>query len=137
MTKITRELQDVLKKNPLIEAVYFTHEGDHYLNKHKTTIHKTNDANQSIGIEEVECVQANQSIIFIPKKVNGGIQWVAARRNTSYKAIEKVLNREEVLKAQPVASAMSEREKLDVLTKAAEIARGDDFESLMKKLKTK
>ena len=136
--RVTKGLQDALKKNPLIENVYFNEEGEHYFMKHKIKLHKTNSLNQVVSIDEVECLPgAKMEIVMLKQIVNGGVQWKPARRNTSCVFVAAEFSREDILNATPVSDIKTEKEKLEILQAAAEIAKNDDIEGLLKKLKGK
>lgn len=129
-------MQNVLIKNPRIKEVYFAENGDYYFMKHKVSIHKTNDLNQTVSVEEVECLPgAKLGIVMIKSMVNGSPVWKGARRNIECEKVAASFTREEVLKAIPVLEAKTESEKIAILLQAQEIMKSKEGEELLAKLK--
>lgn len=144
---ITKELQDTVKlhdgkgdgKHRLIKEVYFDENGNHYFNKFKVMLHTVNEDSFSTGSKEVECLGTTQSIVHFQTKSTAGK--VLSTRDvkviTSVKEIYATISREDILAVKnPVSKPKSEKEKLEILKAAAEIAKSEDFEGLMERLKT-
>lgn len=133
--KVTKSLQETVSANKLIKEVYFDEEGNHYFNKHKVKVHEVDENSISQSVVEVEslpgCVK---TAVKIKSMLNGKPTLVDSLQNTKYRPIAATFSREEILSAQAVAEKISEKEKLEILRKAAEIAKNDDIEGLLKKI---
>lgn len=136
MQKVTKELQDVVKKNKQLKAVYFDENGNHYFAKHLIEVHETDESGYSTKVTKVEALPgAKKSVVKIiidPKKQKVIDKYV----NTDYVPVHDTMTREEILKATPVYRAFSDEKKIEILRQAASIAKENGFEDLMKQLKS-
>lgn len=132
--RITKGLQDVVSKNKLIKEVYFNEEGSYYLNKHTVDIYETDEHSQTTGIKTVDCLQAFLGVVMVSERANGVLIWKAKKKNISYMPIHSTLSRKEILEAVPVSDTRTEKEKLEILRAAAEIAKDSDIQGLLDKI---
>jgi hypothetical protein len=134
--RVTRSLQETLKKNPLIKEVHFDEDGNYFFNKYTVKIHTTNDMNQVVNVGEKESLPgARRAVVMEKKTLNGIPTYKPAMRNVEYRPISASFSREDILKATPTPDKKTEQEKLEILRQASEIAKESDFESLLSKLK--
>lgn len=119
--KVSKELQNTVKANPLIQEVYFDEDGNHFFRKHKATIYTDNGhgLSEKAG-KEVDCLGTKDGILKI-KQPNGVV--IDKKVHTSYIAIKETMSREDLLNAVPVLKELSDKEENDILAKAAEIYR--------------
>jgi len=134
--QITKELQDTLLLNPKIKTVFFDRNGKHYFYAHKIQLHHVDEYNVSSGIEEVlACPGARRGLIKVNHKVNGKPVLKDALVNISCEQVVLQMSREQILAEKPVYKSTSEKEQLEILRRAAEIAKGGNYDALMDKLK--
>jgi hypothetical protein len=142
---ITKELQDTVKLHDgkgngmhrLIKEVYFDENGNHYFNKHKVNLVSVDDAGFNTGSKEVECLGSKSSIVHFQNRNTAGkvIATKDVKCITEITEIYATVSREDILTAKAVSKPKSQKEQLEILKAAAEIAKGDNFEELMGKLK--
>lgn len=133
--QITRSLQETVRENPNIKEVYFNEEGGHYFNKHTIDLHEIDGNNVSQGTTKVECLPgAVKGLVKVGRKVNGRVELKDALANVEYEPIAATMSREEVLSADAVSDILTEKQKLEILTRASEIAKGQDFQGLLDKI---
>jgi hypothetical protein len=132
---ISKELQETVKKNPNIKKVYFDENDNHYFTKHEIELHEVDDYGNSLKVNKVQALPGAKRTIakIILDKRTGKTKDVYV--NTSYNPIAVEMTREQILSAKAVNKAMTDDEKLEILTKASLIAKDADFQELLKKLK--
>ncbi len=129
---ITKELQETVRRNPLLKEVHFDENGNHSFMKHTIKVHKTDDQGFSKGVKEVEAMPGAKKNIV---KIIGNNKVMKEHFvNTEYTPVAATLTREEILSANAVGKSLSEKEKIEILAKAAEISKGADFDSLIAKI---
>lgn len=129
---ITKDLQETMRENPLLKEVHFDEEGNHYFMKHSIKVHKVDEQGFSKGIKDVESLPGAKKNIV---KIIGNNKVMKEHfANTEYTPVFATLTREEVLNSEAVGKSLSEKEKIEILAKAAEISKGADFESLISKI---
>lgn len=134
--RVTKQLQNTLRANPLIKTVYFSEEGDYFFSKYRIKVHETNERNETTDVKEVESLPgAKLGVVMVKTYANGVMTWKAARKNVSYNPVAVEFSREEILGATPVMDSRTEKEKLEILQAAAEIAKDSDIQSLLAKIK--
>jgi hypothetical protein len=133
--RITKALQQTLEKNKLLKEVYFSEEGEHYFSKYTIKVYETNEMNQTTDIKTVESLPgAKMGVVMVQTVLNGVQTWKPARKNISYNPVAATFTRDEVLKAIPVSDIKTEKEKLEILRAAAEIAKDDNIQDLLNKI---
>lgn len=143
---ISKDLQDTVRQHdgkgngqhPLISEVYFDIDGRHYFNKFKVTVHKVDENSVSTGTKEVECLGSKSNIVHLVSRKPGG-QVLSTR---DIKAVTEVIeiyatvSREDILSAKAVNKPKSQKEQLEILRQAAEIAKAGNYTELIEKLQT-
>ena len=128
--QVTKDLQDTVRSHPNIQEVYFDSEGNHYFQKHKIILHEDDGEGVSKGSKEVEALPGSKMGILKVKQGNSK-QLRDQRVNVECNEIAVTMTRSEVLKAKAVERKMSDKEQLEILKKASEIANSAGFERLM------
>lgn len=131
--EVTKDLQETVKKNKNIQNIYFDEMGNHYFNTHEVEVHDVDDRGFSKSAKKVTALPGVKFGIAKVKNAMGKI--IDKRVNVEYTPVAAEFTREEILSAKPVANARTEKEKLEIMSAASEIAKGGDFEDLMKKFK--
>lgn len=94
---ITKELQETVRKNPNIKAVYFDDKGNHYFTKHTIEVHTDNGSGISKGSKTVEALPGVKQGVL---KVQIGKEVKDKKVNTEYNAIACEMDREDILDAE-------------------------------------
>lgn len=134
---ITKDLQDTVKNNPKIKEVYFDEQGNHSFHKHIVELHEVDDHNFSTKVTKVESMPGSRlGVVKIKYPTNNGVKIVDKRVNVAVNPVAITVTREEILAAQAVRNPRTEKEKIEILQAAKEIADAGEFENLFKKIKT-
>lgn len=135
MTKITKELQDLVFKNTKIKNIYFDAEGKHYFTAHKIIVHEVDNDGFSTKAKEVECLPGakKEAVKIVIDGRKGKV--IDKFVNVHYTPVYSEMTRAQILAAKPTTASMTDDEKLEVLAKASAIAKDDGFQELLKKLK--
>lgn len=135
MTKITKELQDLVRKNTKIKKVFFDDAGKHYFMAHKITVHEVDNDGFSTGSKEVESLPGakKEAIKIIVDGRKGKV--IDKFVNVHFTPVYSEMTREQILLAKPMLQSMTDDEKLEILSKASAIAKDDNFQDLLKKMK--
>jgi len=137
--QITRALQNTLLANPKIKEVYFNEDGDFFFQKFKLEVHEIDEeTGMSKGSQHVETLPgAVKGLVKIKTVINRIPTYKDAFVNIAYNPIAITLTRDEILASQAVSDRKTEKEKLEILTAAAEIAKSSDFQDLLNKINEK
>ena len=120
MAKISKELQDTVKKNPNIKEVYFSAEGDHYFHKHVDVEVHSHDADMKwTKSEKKESLPGGVEYSILRVKV--GKSERDKKLITSVMPVGETMTREDVLSAVPSLPGLSPEEKQKILSQAAAI----------------
>ena len=134
--QITVDLQETVRANPNIKEVYFAENGDHFFVKHEIEVHDIDDDGISAGTRKVECLPgAKLGLVKVPVKINKQTVMKDKFVNTDWTEIAMTVSREDILKARAVGKNRSTKEQLEILQAAAEIAKGQNLQELLDKLK--
>lgn len=135
MIKITKELQALVKKNTKIKKIFFDADGNHYFMAHKITVHEVDGDGFSTKSKEVESLPGakKEAVKIIVDGRKGKV--IDKFVNVHFTPVDYEMTREQVLSAKPTVQSMSDDEKLEILTKASAIAKDDNFQELLKKIK--
>ena len=133
--QLTRAIQDVVKKEKRIKNVFFDEFGNVYFTKHEVTVHEIDENGYSVKASKVDALPGVTMGLCKLKDPSKRNAFKDAKVCVGYKAIAFTMTREEALAATPVSNKKTEKEKLEILAAAAEIAKGGDFDSLMEKIK--
>ncbi|MDE3023587.1 MAG: hypothetical protein KGI54_17340, partial [Pseudomonadota bacterium] len=100
-------------------------------------LHEVDDSGNVTKVKDVECLGSTETIVHIIQKgVGGKVTGVKDMKAvTSVIEIYSSYTRDEILNAKAVSKPKSEKEKLEILKAASEIAKEGGFEELMEKLK--
>lgn len=118
---ITKDLQETVRKNPNIKAVYFDDKGNHYFNKHTVEVHTDNGAGHSKGAKKVDALPGVKQGVL---KVTGPDKVTKDKKvNTEYNAVACEMDRDEILEAEVGTRIYSDEEKEEILRAAEEIRK--------------
>jgi ribosomal protein S8E len=135
--QITKELQDTVIGNKNIKEVYFNEDGDHYFKKHSVSVHKVDDEGISTGTETVDALPGVElGVVKVGVIENKRKVYKDKLTNVAYTPVAATFTRAEILAAKAIGKTRSEKEKLAILAEASEIAKGQDIQGLLDKLKT-
>lgn len=121
MGKVTRELQEVFKKNKGLKKVYFDEFGNYFFQKFEIEVHEVDESGYSTGVLKVDSLPGAKKTavkIWVDRKKGKTIDKLV---NTHYTPVDHEMTRDEVLNAKAVMNSMSDEEKVKALTIASEI----------------
>lgn len=135
MAKVTKELQDLVRKNTKIKEVYFDKDDNHFFSMHQIEVHETDGDGYSKKVTKVDALPGvkKEAVKIITDPKRGKV--IDKMVNTEYVPVHSKMSREQILKATPALRSMSDTEKLDILAKASAIAKEEGFQELLKTLK--
>lgn len=133
--KVTKELQEVFKKNKNLKKVYFDEDNNHYFSKHEIDLHEVDEDGISIRAIKVYTLPGAKKApvkIWVDRKKGKVIDKFV---NTEYKPVHSEMTREEVLSAKASTNSKSDEQKLAILLEASDIMKDKSNLELLKSLR--